>query len=269
MQVFHDRVESAVLISTRHHLHAPLVKEALKQDRHIFVEKPICLRREELAEIDAAYAASQSTVQVGFNRRFAPASQELKRLLAGSPGPMSVSYRVMAGKLDPQHWYSNFAESGGRVLGECCHFLDYFCFLFDSAPVRVFAQTTWPAAGRTPYPDSVTAQVEFANGSSGQLIYSAQGDTSFPKETFTLFASGLVAEASNFLEMQVYQGRKKKKLSYSSKGHAEQMAAWLAFLRGQSEHPFPYEQSRTSMLLTFAVLQSIQEASAVNLPITA
>ena len=71
--------------------------------------------------------------------------------------------------LDP--WYANYAESGGRVLGEACHFLDYFCCLFGSKPVRVFAQTTWPAAGRLPFPDSVTAQVEFADGSSGQLIY--------------------------------------------------------------------------------------------------
>ena len=61
------------------------------------------------------------------------------------PGPKSASFRVNAGKLDPQHWYANFNESGGRVLGEACHFLDYFCFIFDSDPVRVFAQTTWPA----------------------------------------------------------------------------------------------------------------------------
>src|SRR5881394_1279434 len=99
---------------------------------------------------------------VGFNRRFAPASVELKKILASAPGPKTASFRVMPGRLDPQHWYANYAESGGRVLGEACHFLDYFCFLFDSAPTRVLAQTTWPAGGRLPFPDSVTAQIEFA-----------------------------------------------------------------------------------------------------------
>ena len=256
---------AASIISTRHHLHAPLVLTALKSNRQIFVEKPICLTREELREIDRAYASSDASIQVGFNRRFAPASQELKQMLTGAPGPMSLSYRCMAGKLDPAHWYSNAAESGGRVIGECCHFLDYMCFIFDSEPVQVSAQTTWPTAGKVSFPDSVCAQIEFANGSSGQLNYSAQGDPSYPKEAVTLLASGMVIELFNFLEMNIYRGRKKTKKSFGSKGHAEQMAAWLGFLRGESEHPFPYEKSRTSMLLTFAVLESIQQGRAVRI----
>jgi predicted dehydrogenase/NADPH:quinone reductase-like Zn-dependent oxidoreductase len=264
-EAFRQGGSGAVVISTRHHLHAPLVLEAIKAGRQAFVEKPICLTRDELRQIDAAYAKGNSSIQVGFNRRFAPASQEIKQLLAGAPGPLSVTYRVMAGKLDPSHWYANLAESGGRVLGETCHMLDYLCFLFDSEPVQVFAQTTWPASGKMPFPDSVCVQVEFANGSCGQVDYSAQGDTSYPKESFTLFASGLVVEVSNFLEMQIYRGRKKTKKTFSSKGHAEQVTAWLGFLRGQAEHPFPYEKSRIGMLLTFAVLESIQQGRAVRL----
>ena len=253
------------LIATRHHLHAPLVTTALNANRHVFVEKPLCLSREELVRIDAALVKSQGSVTVGFNRRFAPASVELKRQLAASAGPKSATFRVLAGKLDPQHWYANYAESGGRVLGEACHFLDYFCFLFGSKPVRVLAQTTWPASGRVPFPDSVTAQVEFADGSCGQLIYSAEGDTIFPKETLTVFGAGTVAELTNFQKLVVHRGRKEKTFSYNSKGHAEEMAAWLEFLRGQSEPPLPYAQTRQSMLLTFAVLESIQQAKSVEL----
>jgi predicted dehydrogenase/threonine dehydrogenase-like Zn-dependent dehydrogenase len=264
-EVFKEAGPSAVLISTRHHTHALLVRAALAANRHVFVEKPICLRREELAELDAGYASSQSTVQVGFNRRFAPASQVVKEALAAVPGPKSVSYRVNAGKLDPTHWFANFAESGGRVLGEACHIFDYFCFLFDAPPVRVWAQTVWPARGRTPYPDSVTAQVEFGDGSCGQLIYSAEGDPRFPKETFTLFGAGLVVECCNFMELQLYKGRKRRRFSYRSKGHAEQMAAWLRFLGGQAEHPFPYEQSRLGMLVTFAAVESIQQGRPVEI----
>ena len=55
---------------------------------------------------------------------------------------------TLAGKLDPESWYANFAESGGRVLGEACHFLDYFCFLFETRPLRVWAQTIWPGWNR-------------------------------------------------------------------------------------------------------------------------
>ena len=256
---------SAVLIATRHHLHARIVLSGLTANRHIFVEKPLCLTREELASIDEAIGKSQGTVQVGFNRRFAPASVELRSLVAATAGPKTASFRVMAGKLDPSHWYANYAESGGRVLGEACHFLDYFCFLFDSKPIRVLAQTAWPAAGRLPFPDTVTAQIEFQDGSSAQLIYSAEGDSSWPKEELTVFGAGFVAQIQNYQKLVIHRGRKQKNYSYTSKGHAEQMAAWAAFLRAETVHPIPYEQSRQSMLLTFAVLESIQSGKAVEL----
>jgi predicted dehydrogenase/threonine dehydrogenase-like Zn-dependent dehydrogenase len=257
---------AAVLIATRPHLHAPFVVQALAANRHIFVEKPLCLSRGELADIDAALAKSSGSVQVGFNRRFAAASGELKNLLAATPGPKSASFRVAPGRLDPSDWYSNYTESGGRVLGEACHFLDYFCFLFGSRPVRVLAQTTWPASGRLPFPDSVTAQVEFADGSSGQLIYTGEGDASWPKEQCTVYGAGFVAELTNFQELVIRRGRKETKRRFDGKGHPEQMAAWLAFLRGASEHPLPYEQSHQSMALTFSVLESIQQGRSVDVP---
>jgi predicted dehydrogenase len=210
-------------------------------------------------------AKSSGSVQVGFNRRFAPASGELKELVTSTPGPKTASFRVVPGRLDPQHWYANYTESGGRVLGEACHFLDYFCFLFDSEPVRVLAQTTWPPRGRLPFPDSVTAQVEFADGSSGQLIYTAEGDSSWPKELCTVYGAGFVAELTNFQELLVHRGRRKSKHRFAGKGHAEQMKAWAAFLRGAAEHPLPYDQSRQGMLLTFAVLESIQQGQSVRI----
>ena len=260
-----ESANRAVIIATRHHLHADLVVQALKSNRHVFVEKPLCLRREELAEIDAAFEKSNSSLQIGFNRRFAPASVELRSVLANTPGPKSASFRVNAGKLAPDHWYANHAESGGRVLGEACHFFDYFCFLFGSQPTRVFAHTVWPPEGRLPFPDTVTAQIEFADGSSGQVIYTAEGDTSFPKETLTVFGANLVAEIENFQQLIIHRGRKKTKHKYSSKGHAEQIAGWSSFLSGNGPHLFPYDQGRRSMELTFAVLESIQIGRAVEL----
>src|SRR5262249_23671982 len=126
-----------------------------------------------------------------------------------------------------------------------------------------------PATGRQPYPDSVAAQVEFANGSTGQLLYSGEGDPKYPKEMFTVYAAGLVGEISNYQELTLHRGPQKKTLSFNSKGHAEQVTAWQEFLRGQRDHPLPYIQARRSMLLTFAVLESIQRGSAVHLGKTA
>ncbi len=256
---------AAVLIATRHNLHAPLVLAALNANRHVFVEKPLCLTRGELAQIETALAASRGSVQVGFNRRFAGAATELRKLVRATPGPKTASFRVMAGALEPTSWFANHAESGGRVLGEACHFFDFFCFLFESRPVRVSAQTVWPAAGRLPFPDSVTAQIEFADGSCGQLVYSAEGDSSWPKEICTVFGAGLTAELENFKTLDIHRQRKRTSKSFEGKGHAEQMAAWTAFLRGESPHPVPFEEARRSVLLTFAAAEAIQRGHSIDI----
>lgn len=255
---------TALLIGTRHHLHAPMVLEALRAGRQVFVEKPLCLTVGELEDILKTASESTGTVHVGFNRRFAPAGIELKQALDSSPGPKTVAFHVFAGRLDPQHWYANHAESGGRVLGEACHFFDFFCFLFESAPVRVTAQTVWPVTGRLPFPDSVTAQVEFADGSCGQLIYTAEGDPSHPKEVCTAYAAGLVARLENFQSLTLHRRRKAAVSRHQSKGHAEQMAAWAGFLRGECSHPLPLAVSARSMRLTFAAMESIRCGAGVG-----
>ena len=79
-----------------------------------------------------------------------------------------------------------------------------------------------------------------------------------------LLGAGITAEITNFVKLTVYRDRKESNLSFRSKGHAEQMGAWVAFLKGNIDAPLPYEESRASMLLTFAVLDSIQQGRAVD-----
>ncbi len=251
---------NALMIGTRHHLHAPLVLKALQSGKHTFVEKPLCLTREELAQMDEAMASTTGSVMVGFNRRFAPATVAMMQTLQNIPGPKTLSFHVNAGTLAPDHWYANVEESGGRVLGEACHFFDFACHVLGR-PVKVTAQTV----GRPAVPDSVTAQIEFADGSSAQIVYSAEGDSAFPKESFRVFASGSVVECENFMRLSIFKNRKQTVKKFASKGHAEEMAAWLAFLQGDAKHPLPYEQARQSMRLTFAVLESIREGRGVAL----
>ena len=65
---------------------------------------------------------------VGFNRRFAPHIQKIKTLLAGIASPISMSITVNV-KAAPEHWTQDKAVGGGRILGECCHFIDLCRYL--------------------------------------------------------------------------------------------------------------------------------------------
>lgn len=255
---FAEASSDAVIIGTRHDLHAAMVLKALKTGKHVFVEKPLCLTLVELAEIDAAVAETSGSLMVGFNRRFAPAAVEMKKWLDEAPGPKMMSYHVCAGVLAADHWYADPVQ-GGRIIGEACHMLDFACFMLGR-PVRVSAQKTGV--------DSVSAQVEFADGSTFQLLYSAEGDSAFPKENIRVFANGLVAECENFMKLTVWKNRKAKVTKHASKGHAEEMAAWLGFLKDGKPHPLPDAQSRQSMRLTFAVVEAVRTGEVVSLQLS-
>jgi predicted dehydrogenase len=108
--------------------------------------------------------------------------------------------------------------------------------------------------------------VSFKDGSSGQLIYSAEGDVKYPKEKMTVYAAGLTAEVENFQKLSLYRQRKISQEKSLSKGHPEQMQSWVRFLNGKQPCiELPYEEAKQSMELTFAAVESIQQGRAVKL----
>ncbi|HEY6976491.1 MAG TPA: bi-domain-containing oxidoreductase, partial [Chitinophagaceae bacterium] len=82
-EVIADSDVDLVMIATRHDLHAKMVIEALKNKKHVFVEKPLALNKEELNEIINIYDGT-TTLTVGFNRRFSPHVQKIKQLAQDS-----------------------------------------------------------------------------------------------------------------------------------------------------------------------------------------
>ena len=70
----------AVLIATRHHDHASYAVRALERGKSVFVEKPLVMNQQQLAEVIRA-ANGEGSVMVGFNRRFAPSVQMVREHL--------------------------------------------------------------------------------------------------------------------------------------------------------------------------------------------
>ena len=123
-EILSDGSINTVLISTRHQLHAAQVLAALRAGKHVFCEKPLCLRRDELAEIQSVKEMPDRAsllLMVGYNRRFAPMAQELKRFFGEVKEPVAAHYRVNAGFVPGSHWVHDREVGGGRIIGEVCH----------------------------------------------------------------------------------------------------------------------------------------------------
>ncbi|MCX6743283.1 MAG: Gfo/Idh/MocA family oxidoreductase, partial [Candidatus Parcubacteria bacterium] len=44
---FEDKESNLVIVATRHNTHADYVLKAIKSGKNVFVEKPLCITREE------------------------------------------------------------------------------------------------------------------------------------------------------------------------------------------------------------------------------
>ena len=132
--VIDDPAVDTLVVATRHDSHAQWVIEGLAAGKHVFVEKPLALSHEELDEIEAALAASNSMICVGFNRRYAPHVLQAREALRGRSGPVAISITVNAGAIPRDHWTQGIESGGGRIAGEGCHFID-LARAFAASPI--------------------------------------------------------------------------------------------------------------------------------------
>jgi predicted dehydrogenase len=218
-EVLADAGIDAVVITTRHNLHAEMSLAAAHSGKHIFVEKPLALTLEDCRKVSQAVADEGVLLTVGFNRRFAPLALELKALLDNTPGPKMLTYRVNAGWLPPDHWSIDPVQGGGRILGEGCHFFDLLYYLIGSEPVRIAASLA-RTARESKDPANMSATVEFADGSVGTLVYTVVGDKALPKERVEAFGGGKAFVLNNFDSLESYgTGAANPSTASGDKGH--------------------------------------------------
>lgn len=242
--VLADPEIDAVVITTRHDSHASMVCRALRAGKGVFVEKPLALRREEVAEVARAHAEACAAgrapvLMVGFNRRFAPQVQHIARLLEGASGPKSFVMTVNAGAIPAEHWTQDPESGGGRIVGEGCHFIDLIRHLAGSR-VRAIDVCTMDAPTR----DTVSIQMSFEDGSIGTVHYFANGPKAFPKERLEVFASGRVLQLDNFRKLRgfAWPGFRKMNLWSQDKGQKACAKAFVDAVAGRSGAPIPLEQ---------------------------
>ena len=235
--VLSDAETDCVFIATRHDSHARLAVEALNAGKHVFVEKPLALTREQLAEVQAAAEASTGVLTVGFNRRFAPMMIAAKEALANRGGPIAMHYRINAGHVPGDSWLHG-SEGGGRIVGEACHFVDALTFLAGGPPVAVEAFSPEGVS------DTVSAVLRFADGSTGTILYSSLGDASLPKEHLEIFAAGTIIRLDDFRKLHITSGGKTNTISTSAqdKGQAGLVKAFYAAARDGAPAPIPLDE---------------------------
>lgn len=192
---------TTVIIATRHDTHARLATEALLAGKNVFVEKPLALTVDELDQISLVSAQSRNMLMVGYNRRFAPIAAKTKSLLLPNC-PLNIVMTVNAGVLPKQHWLNDIDASGGRIIGEACHFIDLCSYFTGSEVTAVVANAMDSQSGKAA--ENVSILLQYADGSNATIHYFSNGSTKFEKEHIQIFQAGHVLIIENWKRLTGY-----------------------------------------------------------------
>ncbi len=234
MEVINDSATRAVFLLTRHDTHAPLAEAALRAGRHVFVEKPLALNLEELERVEAAWRESGCQLMVGFNRRYAPLALRLRDEFAQRAQPMSVSYCANVGYRPPGHWLHDPAAGGGVIVGEACHHID-FCLWLVNRPLAGVRVSALGVSGGLLSSDNVHIELRFEDGSLAVIRYLSNGSRAYASERAEVFCDNRTAVLTDFRLLELAQDsrmRRQRRWLGADKGHAAQIAAFFAALRG-------------------------------------
>lgn len=248
---------NTLVISTRHNSHAKQVCAGLEQNKHIFVEKPLVLTRDELSTVSSCYNAldTKPLLMVGFNRRYAPLVTRINKLLASSTSPKSMVMTVNAGFIPADHWVHDPVIGGGRVIGEACHFIDLLRFL-AAAPIRSVNAVAMDSACK----DSVSIQLAFENGSIGVVNYLSNGSKALAKERLEVFCDGAVLQLDNFRALKGFgvTGFKSEKLWRQDKGQSQCAKTFVdAISSGDNSQLIPFDELVEVASACFDVMDQI------------
>ena len=117
-----------VHICTPHYLHAPMILSALEKNIHVLCEKPLCIRREDVARILEAEARSKAHLGVCQQNRYKKTNAFVKNYLSQKSG--GIGYGTVVWERSDAYYRSGAwrgkweTEGGGALINQALHTMD-------------------------------------------------------------------------------------------------------------------------------------------------
>ncbi len=261
--ILKDAAVDLVLVTTRHNLHAKMVAEVLEADKHVFVEKPLALNKEELNSILDVFQRHNKTVTVGFNRRFAPLAQKMKSLLGKSDTPVNIVATMNAGAIPANVWVHDMEVGGGRIIGEACHYIDLCSYLTGSKVIAVCMN----AMGTNPEENTDNASIllKYENGSNAVINYFANGSKAYSKERVEVYHQERTLVLDNWRKLKGFGFRGFSSASSGQdKGHFNQFSLLVDAVKKGGEPIIPMDEIVNTTQASFAAIESLKTGQWVR-----
>jgi len=187
---------SAVYLAVPHHLHAPMVEQAITAGLPTLVEKPLARTLAEGQEIAAAAGARGVKVGVNYQYRYDAGCFALARAVqAGALGEIRYARCNLPWRREERYftdaaWHSQLATAGGgTLLTQGSHLLDVVLWALGGRPVTAMGYTARRAFGQVEVEDLAQGVIEMADGALVEVC------------------SSMVAHAQQAVSIEVYGSR--------------------------------------------------------------
>jgi predicted dehydrogenase len=257
--IIDDDATDCVFVVTDHHSHAALAVAALLAGKSVFVEKPPAVNPEQLRTLLGAMAAGHTSLQVGYNRNFAPLIHRLREHLDRDTGPTETRIDRRPYPVTPNSWYY-WPKEGTRIVSNACHFLDV-AYRIAGRPQPLSVTAMAVPDGRPDEHATIAAQFEdgslctirFSNDVAGdEMLFARRGRRS--------------ACLRGFAHLELYDGNQMvaARTQEPDFGHAAEVEDFLRGCRsGGRAFCSPRDLAATSML-TFAADESLRLQRTIN-----
>ena len=161
----------ALIIATPHSQHFAQLMAAAEAKKHVYCEKPFTLTGNEATTAITALRNAGCKVAIGHNRRFAPNTLALKKMLEAGwfgelvhiDGTFSANMAQAKGK-----WRDSVEESpAGGMTSLGIHVVDMFVNLMG--PVEKLTATSECVVSQCDFDDNTTASMVFESSARGHL----------------------------------------------------------------------------------------------------
>jgi len=130
-KVLESKDLDAVIIATPPDTHKEIAVEAVKSNKHVFLEKPLAANLEDAYEIYSHWKRSNVKFAVGFCLRhhgmFKHAKELIENSTVGEPVALwRIAIGTAIGVLPPMGWLTDRKRSGGMVVENSIHMIDAF-----------------------------------------------------------------------------------------------------------------------------------------------
>lgn len=270
-----DREVDAILIAAPSNTHVPLIEQAAAAGKPILCEKPLDVDIAKVERCLAALAKTPVPLLLGFNRRFDPSAEALKRAVVA--GEIGTVRQVIVSSRDPAPPPLEMLPStGGLFRDMTIHDFDMGRWLLGEEPVEVWATASClvnPEIAAT-YSDYDTAMIVMrtASGKQCHINNCRQAAYGYDQRLEVFGSAGMLANdnlRATTLRRFGAAGTEARDpllhffLERYAHSYMRELDAFVDALESKRPMPVTGEDGRRALLLANAALESVQTGKAV------